>query len=113
MVPLKYLSNEDNEELLQQLKTGFKRTISWNRYQLKPTLQTLNRYFNYLIDTSFQGVNRLFVLSFENDAHRKNDKRHFLSTVEIKNYNVMIDRKNFFNQPVLKDCNWLWRSLHN
>ena len=75
----------DNEKLLQQLKTGFKRTINWNKY------------LNYLIDPSFQRANRLFVLSFENDAHRRSYKRYFLPTVEMKDYNVMIDGKNFFD----------------
>ena len=41
--------------LLQQLKTGFKRTINWNKYQLEPTIQTRNRYLNHLIDTKFSG----------------------------------------------------------
>ena len=53
-----------------------------------------------LIDTSFLGVNRFFVLSFENKAQRISDKWHYLSTVEIKNYNVIIDGKSFFDQPV-------------
>ena len=75
----------DNEKLLQQLKTGFKRTINWNKY------------LNYLIDPSFQRANRLFVLSFENDAHRRSYKRYFLPAVEMKDYNVMIDGKNFFD----------------
>ena len=69
-VPVVTLSTPDNTKLLQQLKIGFKRTITWNKYQLQPTLQTRNLYFNYLIDPSFQGGNRLFVLSFENDAHQ-------------------------------------------
>ena len=68
-VPVVTLSAQDNEKLLQQLKTGFKRTINWNKYQSEPTLQTRNRYLNYLIDPSFQGVNRLFVLSLKVDAH--------------------------------------------
>ena len=61
--------------LLQQLKTGFKRTINWNKYQLEPTIQTRNRYLNHLIDPSFQEVNRLFALAFENNAPRKSYKR--------------------------------------
>ena len=56
---------------MQRLKTGFKRIINWNKYQSEPTLETQNRYLNYIIDPSLQGVNRLFVLSFENDAHRR------------------------------------------
>ena len=80
---------------MQQLKTGFKRTINWNKYQSEPILQTRNRYLNYLIDPSFQGLNRLFVLSFENDAHQRNYKRYALLTAEIKDYNVMINGKAF------------------
>ena len=85
---------------LYQLKTGFKRTINSNKYQSKPTLQTRNRYLNYLIDPSFQGINRLFVLLFENDAHRRNYMSRFFPTVKIEDYNVMIDGKNFFDRPV-------------
>ena len=94
-VPVVTLSAQDNAKILPQLKTGFKRTISWNKYQSEPTLQKQNRYLNYLIDPSFQEVNKLFVLSFENDKHRRSYKRHFLPT-EIKDYNVMIDGKKFF-----------------
>ena len=93
---------QDNEKLLQQLKTGLKRTINWNKYQSEPTIQTRNRYLNHLIDPSLQGVNRLFVLSFENDAHRRSYKRYFLPTIE-KDSNVMIDGKDFFDQPVKID----------
>ena len=78
------LSAKDNESLLQQLKTGFKRIINWNKYQSEPKLETRNWYLNYLIDPNFQGKNRLFVLSFANDAHRRSYKRYFLSIVEIK-----------------------------
>ena len=53
-------------KLLKQLESGFKRTINWNKYQLKVTEQVLNRYLDYLVYPSFQVVNRLFVLSFEN-----------------------------------------------
>ena len=70
-IPVVTLLVQDNAKLLQQLKTGFKRTINWNEYQSEPTLQTRNRYLNDLIAPSFQGVDRLFVLSFENDAHRR------------------------------------------
>ena len=56
------LSTQDN--VLEQLKSGFKRTTNRNEYQPEPTLKTRNRYLDYLIDPSFQGVNRRFVLSF-------------------------------------------------
>ena len=64
------LSTQDNAKLLQQLKSGFKRTINWNKCQSKPESLKRNQYLNYLISPSFQGVNSLFVLSFENDEQR-------------------------------------------
>ena len=52
------------------------------------------------MDPSFQGANRLFVLSFEDKEQRNSYKRYYLPTLKIKSYNVMIDRQNFFDQPV-------------
>ena len=64
--------------------------------------------FNHLIEPSFQGINRLFVLAFENDTQRTNTKRYYLPNVEIKDYNVMIDWKNFFDQPIKNDKVTYW-----
>ena len=66
-VPVVTLSTQDNAKLLQQLKSGFKRTINWNKYESNIKTFAQNRYLNHLINPSFQGVNRLFVLSFENE----------------------------------------------
>ena len=99
-VPVVTLSTQDNAKLLPQLKSGFKRTISWNKYLAKPELLAQNPNLNHLIEPSFQGVNRLFVLAFENDAQRTSNKRYYISNVEIKDYNVMIDGKNFFDELV-------------
>ena len=59
-----------------------------------------NRYLNHLINPSFQGVNRLFVLSFENEDGMSSHSTYYLPKVEIKDYNVMTDGKNFFDQPI-------------
>ena len=99
-VPVVTLSTQDNAKLLPQLKSGFKRTISWNKYLAKPELLAKNANVNHLIVPSFQGVNRLFVLSFEDDAQRISRKRYYIPNVEIKDYNVMIDGKNFLDQPI-------------
>ena len=64
------LSTQDNVKLRQQLKSGFKRTINWNNYQSNPKTYPQKRYLNQLVDPSFQGVNKLFVLSFENETDR-------------------------------------------
>ena len=99
-VPVVPLSTQDNAKLLPQLKNGFKRTITWNKYLVKPELFAQNPYLNRLIQPSFQGVNRLFILAFENDAQRISIKRYFIPNVEIKDCNVMTDGKNFFYQPI-------------
>ena len=102
-VPVVTLSTQDNAKLLPQLKSGFKRTISWNKYVPRPELLAQNANLNHLIESSFQGINRLFVLAFENNAQRTNNKRYYIGNVKIKDYNVMIDGKNAFDQPVKND----------
>ena len=99
-VPVVTLSTQDNAKLLQQLKSGFKRTINWNKYQLDPKTYSKNRYLNHLVNPSFHGVNKLFVLSFENKNDRTSNSNSYLPKVEIKNYNVMTDGKNLFDQPI-------------
>ena len=99
-VPVVTSSTQDNATLLPHLKSGFKRAISWNKYLPKPELLAQSANLNHLIEPSFQGVNRLFVLAFENDAQRTSNKRYYIPNVEIKDYNVMIDGKNIFDQPV-------------
>ena len=55
---------------------------------------------NYLVEPSFQGVDRLFVLAFENDDDRTSSDEYYLPTVEIKDYNIMINGENVFDQPI-------------
>ena len=62
-----------------------------------------NRNSDHFIEPSFEGVNRLFVLAFQNDAQRTSNKRYYILNVELKYYNVIIDGKNFFDQPVKND----------
>ena len=98
-VPVVALLTKDKEKLLQQLGSGFKRVINWNKYLSRPELLPQNPNLNYLIEPSFQGVNKLFVLAFENDAQRKVSSGYYLPNVEVKNY-VMINGENFFDQPI-------------
>ena len=76
-VPVVTLSTQDNAKLLQQLKLVFKRTINWNKCQSKVTVQKQNRFLDYLTDPSFERVNRLFVLSFENNTGRASYTRYY------------------------------------
>ena len=73
-VPVVTLSIQDNSELLQQLKSGFKRVINWNKYLSKPELLRRNPNLNHLIEPTFQEVNRLFILEFEIDTQRTSAK---------------------------------------
>ena len=99
-VPVVTLSTQKNTKFLQQLKSGFKRVINWNKYLSKPELLVQNPNLNHLIEPSFQGVNRLFVLAFENDDDRTSSNKYYLPTVEIKYYNIMIKGENFFDQSI-------------
>ena len=99
-VPVVTLSTQENAKFFQQLKSGFKRVINWNKYLSKPELLAQNPNLNHLVEPSFQGVNRLFVLAFENDDDRTSDEQYYLPIVEIKDYNIMIDGENFFDQPI-------------
>ena len=102
-VPVVTLSTQDYGKLLPQLKAGFKRAVSWNKYLEKSELLAQNANWNHLIEPRLQGLNRLFVLAFENDAQRASNKTYYIQNVEIKDYNGMIDGKNVFDQPVKKD----------
>ena len=83
-VPVLTLSTQDNVKLLQQLMSGFKRVINWNKYLSKPELLAQNPNLIHLIKPRFQGVDRLFVLAFENDTQRASAKGYYLLNVEIK-----------------------------
>ena len=116
-VPVVTLSTKDNVNLTKYLNEGFKRSVYWNEYKSKIKTKTAdnNNVTRFPLDASFQGVNRLFVLAFNNttqnvagnptnntanrvqrDSHRK----YFLPRVNITNYNVLIDGRNFYGQPI-------------
>ena len=101
-VPVVTLSSQDNIKLLWQLKSGFKGTINQNKHQLNPKTYAQNRYLINLVDPSFQGVNRPFVLSFENEDHRRSNSNYYLPEIEINDYNVIDGEKmvkSFFDHP--------------
>ena len=106
-VPVVTLSKENNAKLLEKLKSGFKRTMKWNKYRSQMTIQNNNNNLNYLIDPTFRNVIRLFALSFkrieENNLkkdYRDSFSHYYVQKIQIKDYNVLIDGKSFFNLPV-------------
>ena len=98
------MSKENNIKLLEQLKSGFKRTIKWNKYRSQMTIQPQNNNLNYLIDPTFSNVNRLFVLSFSRNNNNTDNRdpfsNYYILHVEIKYFNVLIDGKSFLDLPV-------------
>ena len=64
-VPVITLSTHNDAKILQQIKSSFKRTINWNKCQPKVTVHAQNQNLDYLIDPSFQEVNRLFFYHFQ------------------------------------------------
>ena len=107
-VPIFTLSSKDDAKLVQLLESGFSRPVYWNEYQTKIETRNLdnNNLTRYPLDASFQGVRRLFVLVFNNiesDAkkvERNSHRKYFLPIVNITNYNVLIDGRNFHDHPI-------------
>ena len=98
------LSTEDNVKLLKLLSEGFKRPVYWNAHKVIPEKSyNANIFIRETIDSSCQDINRWFVLAYEGGANRvsaDSHRRYFLLTVEIKNYNIEIDGRNFYDQPI-------------
>ena len=107
-VPIATLSTKDNVNFTKQLNEGFKRSVYWNEYKSKMETQEAdaNNLKIFLLDASFSGVNRLFVLAFGNNnsgnkkVERDSHRKYFLPRVDITNYNVLIDGRNFYDQPI-------------
>ena len=111
-VPIITLSTKDSTNLTKPLNEGFKRSVYWNSYETKSAKvieQGKNLY--ELLNLSFQGVKRLFALAYviaapaddnpaDDTAGIKSNKKYFLPRGEIKNYNVLIDGRNFYDQPI-------------
>ena len=90
-------------KLLEQLKSGFQRTIKWNKYRPQMTIQPQNNNLNYLINPTFTNVNRLFVLSLTRNNegdNRDSFADYYVPNGEIKHFNDLIDGKDVFDLPV-------------
>ena len=108
-VPVVTLSKEDNKDFIEQQNKGFQRSIYWNEYKTKE--QTENADANAVkcinLDPSFQGVNRLFLVAYsradDNQATRNGQRKYYLPRISLNEYNVIIDGRNFYDNPVESD----------
>ena len=82
------------------IKITILRTINLNKYQSNAEQISQNPHLNHLIDPSFQGVKRILVLSFDNATYRTVHTEYHLRKVQINGYNVMVNGKNVFDQPI-------------
>ena len=102
------LSKEDNEDFIKQQNKGFQRSIYWNEYKTKERNENADaNVFKYInLDPSFQGVNRLFVMTYnrENGRPTRNGQRkYYLPRIDLEKYNVITDGRNFYDNPIESD----------
>ena len=107
-IPVVTLSKEDNKDFIEQQNKGFQRSIYWNEYKTKEINEDADaNVFKYInLDPSFQGVNRLFVMAYNrgNGQPTRNGRRkYYLSRIDLEKYNVIIDGRNFYDNPIESD----------
>ena len=93
----------DNQKLSKLLSKGFERSVSWNEYKTKSELKNTAIEYRYFLESNFVGVHRLFVLVYTNqinNAKRFNAQKYYLPKGITKTYNVIINGKNFYDQPI-------------
>ena len=104
-VPVVTLSIEDNAKLTKLLNEGFKRSVYWNKYKvILNKIYDENNYIRELLDSSYQGVKRLFILAYNktgaNPVTADSYRKYFLPKIAIKNYNIETDGRNFYDQSI-------------
>ena len=101
-VPVVTLKTEDNGKLSKLLNEGFKRLVYWNKYKII-LKDSDNEYIRERLGASFQGINKLFVLTYaggNNVANENSYIKYFLPRLKIKNYDIEIDGRNFYDQSI-------------
>ena len=99
-VPVVTLQTEYQNQLYKELKAGISIDFTWNKYRSHIINQTTTNNLNLLIDPIFNNANRLFVLAFSNEEDRRSFSKYYIPTVEIKDYNVIIDEEPFYEIPI-------------
>ena len=108
-VPPVTLSVRDNKKLSKYLSKGFERSVYLNKHKIKFDNKNTINEFRYFLESNVVGVNRLFVLVYTNhgdNSKRFNARKHYLPDGIIKNYNVIINGKNFYDQAIDSDLKW-------
>ena len=107
-VPVVTLSKEDNKDFIEQQNKGFQRCIYWNEYKTKEINENADanvfKYINF--EPSFQGVNRLFVMAYNRvggQPTRNGQQKYYLPRIDLEKYNVIIDGRNFYDNPIESD----------
>ena len=98
-VPVVTLQEKYDNELLKNLKSGINIDFKWRRYRTQIINQPATNNLNFLIDPTFNSVNRLLVLAFPNEEDSSFSK-YYMPSVEIKDYNVLIDLQPFYDIPI-------------
>ena len=101
-VPVVTLQTEYQNKLYEDLKTGISIDFTWNKYRSQMINQTATINLNFSTDPTFNNVNRLFVLAFPNEEDRRSFSKYYTPTVEIKDYNIIIDGEPFYEIPIKK-----------
>ena len=99
-VPVVTLQIKYQNKLYKELKTGISIDFKWNKCRSQMINQTTTYNLNFLIDPTFNNVNRLFVLAFANEEDRRSFSKYYTPAVEIKDYNVIIDGEPFYEIPI-------------
>ena len=107
-VPVVTLSKEDNKVFIEQQNKGFQRSIYWNKYKTKEINEDADaNVFKYInLDPSFQGVNRLFVMTYNRangQPTRNGQRKYYLPRIDLEKYNVIIDGRRFYDNPIESD----------
>ena len=107
-VPVVTLSKEDNKDFIGQQNKGFQRSIYWNEYKTKEINANADaNVFKYInLNPFFQGFNRLFVMAYNraNDQPTRNgQQKYYLPRIDLEKYNVIIDGRNFYDNPIESD----------
>ena len=102
------MSKEDNKDFIERQNKGFQRSIYWNEYKTKELTENADtNVFKYInLDSCFQGVNRLFVMAYNRangQRTRNGQRKYYLPRISLNEYNVVIDGRNFYDNPIEND----------